>query len=211
MTKNAPLILAMIVANASCAATVENVRRQPIPVVTEPSGATVWIEENGERSIVGRAPIEVLVPYRLRHRDFNAANLFAPGSGLASILVGGVMWAVDEDPEFLSGGGALLMFTGLAAFVVSVPFVAVAMYADGDFVDAHPIRGTVIGASLPGFTDDVIAVDGLGMANADAIYLYPQHRPGDPKVVSSPGPVDPKSATPLPVGLRPDLYRPEPR
>lgn len=195
---------------SGCLTVREDHRSSVLTVMAEPPGAMVWVERGGERRGVGPAPAVVEVPYTVRRRELSPATWVVPGVGLAVGALGGVMVAIDDR----SSAPLLLMLSGLSTAVASIPFIALALYRDGEYVGAGPDTPTRIGASAPHHEEDSLAIEGVALAGGETIFLRPSPKsPGGPKLAELP-PV-PTATVPqarrtvaLPDALRPELYRP---
>jgi hypothetical protein len=208
MMRRASVLLLVLL--SSCTYTVQSVRMQPVAVVSETDGVTVWIEEAGERRELGPAPTQVEVPWRVIEKRFPMWTVWIPVTGAA--FFGGAVamqgaGLLDHDKNYAF---TVLGVFGFLTLVLSAPFVIVGWLQDGTIVSERPVPGTRIGVSLPGHEDDVRSLDNERYAQSSLFVFRATPRNGIEEPLPIEKPKEPASAPrkDLPEELRPDRYQP---
>lgn len=200
-------VVTLAVFATGCVDTFTQLRVEPVTVVSEPEGATIWIEEKGERRVLGAAPRQVEIARVRREKRFNHAHLAWPiGSG-ALMAAGGILFPITDgdDRSFAVG----MVVVGLVFAATTAPGVLIGLLQDGTIVSDRPVPGTRLGASLLDYEDDVRALDNPNYADATFFVL----RPTPQKQKTQEDSAEPAS-TPrreLPDHLRPEKYQPTPQ
>lgn len=206
-----PLWLAALFfwSSTGCSEVVKSVRVQPMTVLSEPEGATIWIEEDGRRRVLGAAPKYLEITRDHVERRFDYANLWWPIGGGAGLLAGAALYPIAEKDE--RSFALVLAFVGLLTALGSMPGIIIGILQDGHVLKDAPVLGTIIGASLVDHEDDIRRLDNPNYGDASMLILYPtplKNAPAQQDEPSEPAEPASKPRQELPEGLRPGNYRP---
>jgi hypothetical protein len=139
----------------SCLETQSDHRKQDLQVVTEPEGATVWVEDGEGRRTLGPAPLTVTASYEMEVVSFG--RWMWAGVPLLGVLYGFLCWLLSYRDGWRHLAGLVGSQLCLVAFIVL--FVA-CLYGEsqsGEFLPGHA-QGMTLGASADGHGPDTTSV-----------------------------------------------------